>query len=184
MAHHESPTASIVFTTQTTKKGLWEPSQLTNEKLPMRITTATISIVLVFFRTNMFSSVVGMIFLGAARGVRGTAAPGKCRFLIQVNPFQPRADPNGIIFVAVALVATDRTIVKGNFAHDAPQFQTARDFWRHADCRRANSERRVLKLTGDFLEPQCGWIDRVEPGPSPMGEVPTVIVISPRSSTG
>jgi hypothetical protein len=62
MAHQESPTASIVLITQTIKKGLCGPSQLTMEKLPIRITTATISINFMLFRMKLFIGVVGIIF--------------------------------------------------------------------------------------------------------------------------
>ena len=65
--HHESPAASMVFTTRVTKKGLREPSQLTKGKLPIRITTVAISGVFMFFRTNVFNSVVGIILFLTSR---------------------------------------------------------------------------------------------------------------------
>jgi hypothetical protein len=54
--------ASTVFTIQTNKNGLCGPSQLTIEKLPMRITTASSSMNFIFFRTKAFINVVGILF--------------------------------------------------------------------------------------------------------------------------
>lgn len=59
--------ASAVLKHQTNKKGLCGPSQLTNEKLNILITTPTISIVVIYFRMNVliiihsFNNLIGAI---------------------------------------------------------------------------------------------------------------------------
>jgi hypothetical protein len=53
--HHESITASVVLNAQTKKKGLEGPSQLTREKLKIRIRTPVISILRIWRFTQAFS---------------------------------------------------------------------------------------------------------------------------------
>jgi hypothetical protein len=55
IAHHDNKTASVVLKIHTNINGLREPSQLTSEKLKMRITTPIISITLTLFRIKLLS---------------------------------------------------------------------------------------------------------------------------------
>jgi hypothetical protein len=52
-AHHDNKTASVVLTIHTNMNGLRGPSQLTSEKLEIRITTPTISRSLILFMINV-----------------------------------------------------------------------------------------------------------------------------------
>lgn len=55
IAHHDNKTASVVLNIHTNINGLREPSQLTSEKLNIRITTPIISITLTLLRINLLS---------------------------------------------------------------------------------------------------------------------------------
>jgi len=55
IAHHESRIASVVLNAQTKRNGLWGPSQLTNEKLKILISTPIISMDRMFTVTNLFN---------------------------------------------------------------------------------------------------------------------------------
>jgi len=56
--HQESITASQVLNAHTKKKGLPGPSQLTNEKLNIRISTPVISIARMFRDTTLFNLLI------------------------------------------------------------------------------------------------------------------------------
>jgi len=61
MEHQEKITASVVLKAQTNKNGLSGPIQLTNEKLKIRISTPSISINLIYLRTNEFNMSMSII---------------------------------------------------------------------------------------------------------------------------
>lgn len=56
--HHDSKMASRVLNTQTNKKGLAGPSQLTKVKLKIRINTPVISTARMFFRINLWTGFI------------------------------------------------------------------------------------------------------------------------------